>query len=309
MKTKPLTVERGILPIALAGSSAEGDLERAQFFLKTLKKHWKGRRPFELVVVTRKTDAAAVQQALVSDPSVTVRHYEEDFFFEEGGGFYRVPGWWKQQLIKLRVPIQLQFEGYFTFDADNICVRDFDETTFVRDGRLISQWEPKRCQDWWRTTAEWVGIPHDPQGVGLSVTPNIYHGFLTRQALVLLAPDPLAAMEKLVEAVEGSSQIVWAENPFYTVTAEAKGNLHEYHCPPRMLSAKSPRLHCPESVWWARTAEEFFGISPKNLQGTFLVIQSTSGIPLARIEAHLQKKRRWNWWDSIRSVLGNGKPG
>ena len=278
-------------------------MDRARFFLESLREHWKGSRPFQLVVVTRSADGEAVQNALVSGGAVDIRHYSEDFFFSGCAPFYRVAGWWKQQLIKLLVPVQLGFGGYLTFDADNICIRDFDERTFIQEGRLISQWEPKSCQAWWRTTDEWVGIPHDPQGFGLSVTPNSYHGFLTRQALATLAADVHDAVGKLVEAVMASPDIVWAENPFYTATAESRGNLQDYHCLHHQLSPQAPKLHCLQNVWSRQTAGQFFKTPASELKGVFLVVQSTARIPIDRIKAHLRPSRWRNWLARFSSVF------
>src|SRR5262245_45179823 len=95
----------------------------------------------------------------------------------------RSAGWYRQQVIKWEVTALLRFGGYLTLDCDACCVGDFDATTFIKSGRALSGWEPKRHHEWWRHAADFVGIPYDPAAHGLSVTPNVLHSDLARQTL------------------------------------------------------------------------------------------------------------------------------
>ena len=65
-----------------------------------------------------------------------------------------MPGWYRQQMVKLQVPAMLGFGGFLTLDSDVCCVGDFDARTFVENGRALSRWEPKRHHDWWQNAAD-----------------------------------------------------------------------------------------------------------------------------------------------------------
>jgi hypothetical protein len=78
-----------------------------------------------------------------------------------------MPGWYRQQIIKLLVPATLNLGGYLTLDHDVYCVDDFDATTFIDNGRALSRWEPKRQHGWWRLFSTHRGRLHRVEPYGL----------------------------------------------------------------------------------------------------------------------------------------------
>ena len=153
------SVQHAFLPVALRGASADGDLARAGLLVDSLERCWRDAAPLRLVVVCPDEDLTAVSEQLKSTPRIDVAHYDEGAFLPPNSDFYRMPGWWKQQFLKLYVPSVLNLGAYITLDSDIVCCRPFTGTTFVQAGKLISQWEYKACQEWWRNIAEVRGCP------------------------------------------------------------------------------------------------------------------------------------------------------
>ena len=132
-------------------------MERAGLLIESLAKHWRDSKPFELLIVSPGGDTHLLRTSLPRFPNINVSVRPESDFFSPFSGFYLMTGWYRQQIVKLKVPAMLGFGGYLTLDSDVCCVGDFDATTFVEDGRGLSRWEPKLHHDWWRHAAEIVG--------------------------------------------------------------------------------------------------------------------------------------------------------
>src|SRR5579871_6003402 len=169
-------IRQAILPLALRKLKRRGDLERAGLLIESLAKHWRDRAPLQLLIVAPGSDIQALRTGLPRFANIDVSVRAESEFFGTFSPFYMVPGWYRQQLVKLHVPAKLGFGGYLTLDSDVCCVGDFDATTFIEQGRALSRWEPKRHHTWWESAADIVGVPYDARTHGLSVTPNILHG-------------------------------------------------------------------------------------------------------------------------------------
>ena len=154
-------VRQAILPLALRRLHRKDDLERTCVLIEFAGRHWRDRRPFELLIVAPARDADFVRGRLAEARRVNVTVRPESDFFSPFSRFFMLTGWFRQQIIKLYVPAKLGFGGYLTLDSDVACVGDFDATTFVHEGRALSRWEPKRHHEWWRSAARMVGVPYD----------------------------------------------------------------------------------------------------------------------------------------------------
>jgi len=279
-------VRQAILPLALRRIKRRGDLERAGLLIESLGRHWRDPLSLELLIVAPTRDADLLRTGLprVANVHITVR--PESDFFTTFSGFYLMPSWFRQQIVKLHIPALLGFGGYLTLDSDIICVGDFDAKTFVRDGRAVSRWEPKRDQDWWRNVAEVVGVPYDRKGHGLSVTPNILHGDLAAQALVHMAngaTDATASLGHWIARKIGT--VAWTEYSLYTSVAELKGNLLAYHQHWDACYGGDVHLFSERSCVWdandfARMATLPHGNDPG---GKFIIVQSHARIPIERV--------------------------
>lgn len=282
-------VRQAILPLALRRVKGRRDLERATLLIESLACHWHDPRPLELLIVAPTRDVDMLRAGLPRVPNVHITARPESDFFGIFSSFYLMPGWFRQQVIKLYIPTLLGFGGYLTLDSDIICVGDFDAKTFVRDGRALSRWEPKIGQHWWRNVAEVVGVPYDRNGHGLSVTPNILHGDLAAQALNHVAngaADATAALCLWVARRIGT--VPWTEYSLYTSVAELKGNLLAYHQHWDTCYGGDVHLFSERSCVWkahdfARMATLPHGSDPG---GKFIVVQSHMGIPVERVRSY-----------------------
>jgi hypothetical protein len=279
-------VRQAILPIALRNLKRRGDLERAGLLIESLAKHWRDSKPFELLIVAPAADVATLRNELPRFPRIEVSVKAETDFFRRYSPFYSLTSWYRQQLVKLEVPAMLGFGGFLTLDSDVCCVGDFDSRTFVHEGRALSRWEPKRHHDWWQQAADLVGVPYDAATHGLSVTPNILHGDLTRQTLEFfrLGPiDPKLALSFRVLRKIGA--IPWTEYSLYTSVAERRGNLFDYHIHWDPCYFHDTQLFSEHSCVWAPSDFERLVKLPPGTdpRGKFIIVQSHARIPLEQV--------------------------
>ncbi|MBV8392831.1 MAG: hypothetical protein JOY81_06575, partial [Alphaproteobacteria bacterium] len=284
-------VSQAILPLALRNLKRRGDLERAGLLIESLAKHWRDSSPFKLLIVSPARDAQLLRAELPRFPKIEVTVRSEGDFFPAFSRFYMMTGWYRQQMIKLQVPVMLGFGGYLTLDSDVCCVGDFDATTFIEKGRLLSRWEPKRYHDWWKSAAEIVGTPFDIKQHGLSVTPNLLHGDLARQALEFFSKDgsgksgddALASLSLWVLRKIG--QIPWTEYSLYTCVGERQGNLLDYHVHWDPCYDSDTQLFSEHTCVWGADDFERLVKLPAGTDpgGKFIIVQSHARIPLERV--------------------------
>ncbi len=279
-------VRQAILPLALRKLKRRGDLERAGLLIESLAKHWCDSKPMQVLIVSPQSDADLLRGSLPSFRNVEVSVRAEGDFFPTFSRFYMMTGWYRQQMVKLHVPAQLGFGGYLTLDSDVCCVGDFDATTFVENGRALSRWEPKRHHTWWESAAEIVGVPYDVRTHGLSVTPNILHGDLARQALQHFQGDRIDAMTTLgFWVMRRLGSVPWTEYSLYTSVAELKGNLFDYHVHWDPCYFHDTQLFSEHTcVWGADDFERLVKLpSGTDPGGKFIIVQSHARIPLERV--------------------------
>ncbi|HTR83117.1 MAG TPA: DUF6492 family protein [Reyranella sp.] len=280
-------IRQAILPVALRNLKRRGDLERSGLLIESLAKHWRDSVPLQLLIIAPGSDIQTLRSELPRFPNIDVSVRAESDFFGAASPFYMVPGWYRQQIVKLYVPMLLGFGGFLTLDSDVCCVGDFDATTFVVKGRALSRWEPKRYHDWWEGAAELVGVPYDVRTHGLSVTPNILHGDLARQALEYFRAGPVDPMASLgLTVLRRMGRVVpWTEYSLYTAVAELKGNLFDYHVHWDPSYFHATQLFSETSAVW--NAEDFERLSKlpagSDPGGKFIIVQSHARIPLEQV--------------------------
>jgi|GEM_PF-496088 len=303
----PTSVTTGVLPLAAMAHGRAGDIERAAFLVSTLDRRWRDGTPFRLIVVSPAADRGAIANALKPTSRIHIDFHAEEEFFTRKDGFRSLPGWWKQQVIKLVVPAVLRVGPYLTFDADVACVRDIDGRTFIRDGRLVSQWYRYHRNGWWAATTRLLARPYDPQALGLDVTPNVLHSDLSAHVLWRLAlrlPGIRAPQIRIVpslvhraatrqlhlwyeeaQARARAGEIIhedtWTEYALYTLLAGDQ--LHRLHAPP---GDDMPLLAHTHSIWFPAERDRLSLYTQATRPGApFVVLQSTCGISLADVEA------------------------
>lgn len=279
-------VRQAILPLALRNLKRRGDLERTGLLIESLATHWRDPQPLQLLIVAPGRDAPLLRSELPRFPNIEVEVRAESEFFPTFSRFYMMTGWYRQQMVKLQVPVMLGFKGYLTLDSDVCCVGDFDAQTFIEDGRALSRWEPKRYQDWWKNAAEIVGTPFDTKQHGLSVTPNILHGDLAAQVLRYFSKDGGDALTSLsLWVLRKLGQIPWTEYSLYTCVAEREGNLLDYHVHWDPCYFSSIQLFSERTcVWGADDFERLVKLPPgTDPGGKFIIVQSHARIPLEQV--------------------------
>jgi hypothetical protein len=279
-------VRQAILPLALRNLERRGDLERAGLLIESLAKHWRDSKSLQVLIVSPERDADLLRSSLPSFRNIEVSVRAEGDFFPAFSRFYMMTGWYRQQMVKLHVPAKLGFGGYLTLDSDVCCVGDFDATTFIEAGRALSRWEPKRHHTWWESAADIVGVPYDARAHGLSVTPNILHGALARQALEYFQTGPVDAMTSLgFWVVRRLGSVPWTEYSLYTSVAELKGNLFDYHVHWDPCYFHDTQLFSEHTcVWGADDFERLVKLpSGTDPGGKFIIVQSHARIPLERV--------------------------
>ena len=282
-------VRHAILPLALRKIQRRGDLERAGLLIESLAKHWRDTKPFELLIVSPGSDTHLLRTSLPRFSNINVSVRPESDFISPFSGFYLMTGWYRQQIVKLKVPAMLGFGGYLTLDSDVCCVGDFDATTFVLDGRGLSRWEPKLHHDWWRPAADVVGSAYDAKGHGLSVTPNLLHGRLAAQTLEHVRNGGHdAATALMLRKARKPIGVPWTEYSLYTSVAEIKGNLFDYHVDWNTCYAADVHLFSEQSCVWGADDFERLVKLPNGTDpgGKFIIVQSHARIPLERVREY-----------------------
>lgn len=282
-------VRQAILPLALRKIMRRDDLERAGLLIESLAKHWRDTKPFELLIVSPSTDTHLLRTSLPRFSNINVSVRPESDFFPLFSSFYLMTGWYRQQIVKLKVPALLGFGGYLTLDSDVCCVGDFDATTFVADGRGLSRWEPKLHHEWWRNVTEIVGTQYDAKGHGLSVTPNLLHGALAGQALDHMRTGALGPTTSLMFwKARRPMRVPWTEYSLYTSVAELNGNLFDYHVEWNTCYAADVHLFSEHTCVWETDDFERLVKLPNGTDpgGKFIIVQSHARIPLERVREY-----------------------
>ncbi|MGD9882965.1 MAG: DUF6492 family protein, partial [Reyranella sp.] len=265
------------------------DFERAGLLMESLSRHWCDPSPFQIHVVAPAGDVDTLRASLPRFANIDVSVRSERDFFPLASGFHLMPGWYRQQIVKLAVPAQLGFGAYLTLDSDVCCVGDFDAATFIAGGRLLSRWEPKEHHAWWRRAADVVGMPHDDASHGLSVTPNILHGDLAAQTLAHFRDRPLGALPSLASRIYlRFGATAWTEYSLYTCVGQLRGNLFDHHVHWETYYGSSVRLFSEHTCIWS--AEDFERLASRpaggDPGGKFIIVQSRARVPLERVRAY-----------------------
>ncbi len=111
-------VRQAILPLALRNLKRRGDLERAGLLIESLAKHWRDSKPFQVLIVSPKRDADLLRNSLPRFRNIEVSVRDEGDFFPTFSRFYMMPGWYRQQMVKLHVPAKLGFGRALSLGAE-----------------------------------------------------------------------------------------------------------------------------------------------------------------------------------------------
>lgn len=288
-----------VLPLTLR------DLARSALLFESLERHVRGLD--ELLVVLPASDVSRFR----SPSRLRVRAVSELEIVPELALFPAVDGWYRQQLVKLGAADWVRSDFYLTLDADVIATRTASLEGFCGAGRApcyvdYADLHPK----WYAAATELLGLPLPRAGISHNVTPAILHRaavrsltqHLTRRwqrrefspglrGLKQRAASAWAAMSPQVRgwAALLASSSPWSEYSLYYSFLEATGQFDDYHYESHRA------LYDPQRSLWH--AEHFDGWNPEpaflgNAPPFFIVVQSNTGIELARLRARLEARHR-----------------
>jgi hypothetical protein len=194
-----------------------------------------------------------------------------------------VPGWYRQQLVKLAAADIVGSDFYLTLDADVICTRPTTAADLVRRGRGICDGRRLgRHPDWHEWVERVLGIESRQTEHG--VTPAV----LSRDCVHALARH----LEERSEAAGRPDtwrgylmrSTPWTEYALYTTYLEHAGLYDRYH-----LRVGSGAMY-GNCVW---SSEQYAGWDPAasfdpDARFRFSVVQSTAGVPAEELAVRLQ---------------------
>lgn len=280
-----------VLPLKITGDREQRTLAHVRNLLRTLDHFWTGRTPLDLTVVAPAGEVALIRGELQSTPRLRLTVISEERLLPSHAAYPALPGWFRQMLVKLGFAQYARHPFYLSFDADVICARPFDETTFFRHGRIVTEWEDSAIHpDWWRHSAALLGLPEQPPAPVVAVTPNLFSRSIMLQVLKLLGREPGIAWDQRLAAASDLVTFQWSEQSIYTLAGRHAGLFDLYHWPER--AEDWPRFHAPIHLW-TREQYDFDLFNPvwwidNHPNGHFVVVQSTIGYDPAAIMARFE---------------------
>lgn len=243
----------------------------------------------EIHVVVPRADRPEVERLCSHWNSLPLVVLDEDDYLPALGGHRLAPGWFRQQVIKLRAAEQLGAPIFMTLDDDIILCKPLRRTDLLVGGRALLEPNPRTAHpDWWTGAARLLGQSPDLSAPGMFVTPAI----LTRTICLRLFEDLERRHEKawaqtLLRQATRPWAPRWSEYALYYLAGEAAGMLADFHLVAGTDTAQ--RLWCPTHVW-RRADFEHWNVAEcfdRSAPGFFTVVQSNLGISTAEIGARI----------------------
>ncbi|MBB5692878.1 DUF6492 family protein [Muricoccus pecuniae] len=192
-----------------------------------------------------------------------------------------VRGTVRQMLAKLAFARHCPSPFYLTLDADVALVREWGVAEAVQGGRAAVQRKGIKPDDaWCNAAAELLGTPMD-YDTTMDVTPSV------------LSTEGVGAMAAFLEARHGDWQRVladqhrdglrWTEYTLYWHFLRQAGLLERYHSLPERF-----RHFVPRSIWRAHGIEGWSLDRALAGPGHFVVLQSSTGLPVEEARAMLR---------------------
>ena len=290
-------IKTGLLPLKLNTGADKREIERAKLLVTSLTHFWRGHDPFLLYIVGRDDEVDQIREFMSPLNNQVVRNLvvSESDMIDEISDLELMKGMYRQQVIKLFAPITLGLSGFITFDADIVCTREFDEGTFIRHGKIASNWESRRFHSWWENAMAGIRAWSDSDVPGLGVTPNTLHAAICRDVLHYLKlrnPNPLRYLHdlsenhpKLTSYDDEGISLAWSEYSLYTIIGEWFSHLFDYHMSPQEVSQAGIQLHSRRNVWFKGDLHRL--VPDPGDPGYFLVVQSWAGISVEEIRSRI----------------------
>ena len=281
-----------LLPLKTTGSRESRSLAFAGNLLRTLDAFWTGTSPLKIFIVVPDEERRSVARVLRSTSRLAIEVLPESTLLPNPAQYTDLPGWFRQMLVKVGFASFATTFCYLTFDADVICCRPFDENTFVREGKLVTEWEPTYWHpEWWQHAAAALGQPEYPPGNVVAVTPNLFAREIMLAAQEFLGRASDVPWDVRLATMSDIQHYQWSEQSIYTIAGMASGLFEKLHwmAPPQ---DDWPALHAPIHIWRREDcALENYGPADwirERDRGHFVVVQSTTGYDPADVMAKFE---------------------
>lgn len=243
----------------------------------------------EIHVVVPPGDRSEVERLCGQWSSLPLVVLTEDEYLPALRQHRLAPGWFRQQVIKLRAAERLRAPFFMTLDDDVILCKPLRRTDLLVGGRALLEPNPRAAHpDWWTGAARLLGHSSDLSAPGMFVTPAI----LARTICLRLFEDlehrhDRAWTKTLLRQATRPWAPRWSEYALYYLAGEAAGMLADFHLVAGTDTAQ--RLWCPTHVW-RKTDFEHWNVAEcfdAEAPGFFTVVQSNLGISAAEIGARI----------------------
>ncbi len=280
------TVLEAILPLKLSGGWQGFDLDRSKILLRSLSRFWNGSQPLHVTIVASNNDLHTIKSELHSDV-LDIGFVEETDLLPCLRSMDDVPGWYKQQVLKLAAHKVVAAPFYLLLDADVICTKAFSEESLIINGKALTDWESRNMHpDWWKASAKILNVDEQPELPGMSVTPET------------LSKDICALLEAYLQethAQNGWEYLLkernWTEYSLYSTFALSQSLMLRYHHPIEWMTQNNVALRSSHCVWGLDGVDSWTpacAFTP-NSKGFFIVFQSNTRVPPASIYSRISE--------------------
>jgi hypothetical protein len=276
-----------LLPVKVSGRHYGENLARLDLLFSSLM-HFAADLLDELLVVVRDDETDQVGSYLDQWPDLPIRMVVEDEHFPAFKQYSRpwqVRPWQRQQVIKLNAPAMTDAEFVLTLDPDVLALKPITREMLCPSGRALLEPEPRTVHpQWWRDSADLLGVDPGLERRGINVTPAI------------LSTTILKELQARLEAVGGrpwmdvllTSYCDWTEYTLYLLAAERATLVDRLHV--WADDAEVPaHLHADPSlsIWGGADAgrEDVTRLLRAADPGLFAVVQSSSGLTASDVAA------------------------
>jgi len=206
--------------------------------------------------------------------------------FKRFSKLHEVRNWHRQQIIKLMCAELVHNDFFLVLDPDIFAVKPLRHADLIVDGRAIVEADRREWHaEWWRDSADVLGVDPHLERPGMGVTPAILSAQACRELTRYIADRHRRSWQEVLLSRYATQ---WTEYTLYQLFLEHSGQFERYHVTPEAAGLKQ-RLHSP-APWgvWKKGDYEKLDIGALFSQrnpGLFSVVQSNVGVTPQRIAA------------------------
>jgi Family of unknown function (DUF6492) len=280
-----------IMALKVRGRHYPDNIGRCDILFESFRKFGIRGLLSEILIVIPGDEEAYIKRYARAWNDFPIRFVIEDDYLQMFKSFSRlheVRGWHRQQIIKLFCAELVQSEFFLVLDPDVFAVKPIRYEDLIVDGRAIFETDRREWHaDWWRDSAELLGVDPHLERPGMGVTPAI------------LSSAGCRGLTRYITERHGREwygvllsryMTQWTEYTLYNLYLEHTGQFDKYHVHPATAGLVT-RLHSPApwGVWTAKDypALDFQALFSSQNPGLFTVVQSNVGVTPQRVAKDL----------------------